>query len=66
MSTTSTTSEELLGPVGGDETGPLPVQGEIRARGYWEQVWRRFKRDRVAMASIVFLVLLIMAVYPGA
>ena len=43
-----------------------PVQGEIRARGYWEQVWRRFKRDRVAMASIAFLVLLIMAVYPGA
>ena len=38
----------------------------IRARGYWEQVWRRFKRDRVAIASIVFLVFLLIAVYPGA
>ena len=68
MSTTSTTSEELLGPVGGDELAPpaTDAQGEIRARGYWEQVWRRFKRDRVAMASIVFLVFLIIAVYPGA
>ena len=46
--------------------GGAPVHGEIRARGYWEQVWRRFKRDRVAMASIGFLVLLIIAVYPGA
>ncbi|HEY5873375.1 MAG TPA: hypothetical protein VIT46_09070, partial [Gaiellaceae bacterium] len=66
MTSTSTTSEELLGPLGGDETAAPPVHGEIRARGYWEQVWRRFKRDRVAMASIGFLVLLIIAVYPGA
>jgi peptide/nickel transport system permease protein len=48
----------------GAEMGELDV--EIRARGYWEQVWRRFRRDRVAIASIVFLVLLVLAVYPGA
>ena len=64
--TTSSASDELLGPLGGDETAAPPVHGEIRARGYWEQVWRRFKRDRAAMASIVFLVLLIIAAYPGA
>ena len=46
----------------GSELGEL----EIRARGYWEQVWRRFKRDKVALGSIVFLILLILAVYPGA
>ena len=40
--------------------------GEIKARGYWDQVWRRFKRDRVALASIGFLVLLILVSYPGA
>lgn len=38
----------------------------VKARGYWEQVWRRFKRDRVAIASIFFLVLLVIIVYPGA
>ena len=40
--------------------------GGVKARGYWEQVWRRFKRDKVAIASIVFLVLLVIVVYPGA
>jgi peptide/nickel transport system permease protein len=39
---------------------------DVRARGYWEQVWRRFKRDRVALASIVFLVLLVLVCFPGA
>ena len=40
--------------------------GDVRARGYWEQIWRRFKRDRVALASIGFLVLLVLLTYPGA
>ena len=38
----------------------------VKARGYWEQIWRRFKRDRIAIASIFFLVLLVLIVYPGA
>ena len=64
---TSTTSEELLGPVGDGLIAPPAMDGgQVRARGYWEQVWRRFKRDRVALTSIGFLVLLIIAVYPGA
>ena len=66
MTSTSTTTEELLGPVGDDMTAPPSGQGEVRARGYWEQVWRRFRRDRVALASIGFLVLLMLVVYPGA
>jgi len=39
---------------------------DVRARGYWEQVWRRFKRDRVALGSIFFLVFLVLVCYPGA
>jgi peptide/nickel transport system permease protein len=39
---------------------------DVKARGYWEQVWRRFKRDRVALASVVFLVLLVLVCFPGA
>jgi peptide/nickel transport system permease protein len=39
---------------------------EVRARGYWEQVWRRFKQDRMALVSIGFLVFLLLSVYPGA
>ena len=48
----------------GVELGALDA--EVRARGYWEQVWRRFRKDRVAIGSIVFLFLLVLAVYPGA
>jgi ABC-type dipeptide/oligopeptide/nickel transport system permease subunit len=48
------------------ELGDLEELGEIKARGYWDQVWRRFQRDRVAIASIGFLVLLVLVCYPGA
>jgi peptide/nickel transport system permease protein len=72
VSTTSQTPDELLGHEIGaadfasPEAAAASGQVEIRARGYWEQVWRRFRRDRVAVASIVFLVLLVIIVYPGA
>jgi peptide/nickel transport system permease protein len=45
---------------------PLEPTPEVEARGYWEQVWRRFKRDRIAIASIVFLIALVLACFPGA
>ena len=69
MSTTSQTPDEILGreiPEGDFIAAPEAGTGEVRARGYWEQVWRRFKRDRVAIASVIFLILLIVTVYPGA
>jgi peptide/nickel transport system permease protein len=33
----------------------------VEARGYWEQVWRRFRRDKVAIVSGLFVVLLVAA-----
>ncbi|HZP71747.1 MAG TPA: ABC transporter permease [Gaiellaceae bacterium] len=35
------------------------------ARGYWELVWIRFKRDRLAVASIYFIVFLFLAAFAG-
>jgi peptide/nickel transport system permease protein len=43
-----------------------PHAPAVKARGYWEQVWIRFKRDRVAIASIFFIVFLVFAAFPGA
>jgi peptide/nickel transport system permease protein len=40
--------------------------GAVKARGYWEQVWIRLKRDKVAIGSGVFIVLLILVCFPGA
>jgi len=40
--------------------------GAVRARGYWESVWRSFRRDRVAIAGGVTVVLLVAACFAGA
>jgi peptide/nickel transport system permease protein len=39
---------------------------EIRARGYWELVWRRFRRDKVAIGSGVFIIFLVFVAFAGA
>jgi peptide/nickel transport system permease protein len=47
----------------GVELGELE---DIKARGYWEQVWRRFKRDRVAIAGGIFIIFLFVTAFAGA
>jgi peptide/nickel transport system permease protein len=39
---------------------------DVKARGYWEQVWRRFRRDKVAIASGMFIILLFLVAFAGA
>jgi peptide/nickel transport system permease protein len=39
---------------------------DVRARGYWELVWVRFKRDKVAIASGIFIIILILIAFVGA
>ena len=38
----------------GGELGEITA---VRARGYWEQVWIRFKKDKVAIASGFVIIL---------
>jgi peptide/nickel transport system permease protein len=47
----------------GTELGELT---EVKARGYWEQVWRRFRRDKVAIAGGIFIILLFLTAFVGA
>lgn len=42
------------------------IQQGVKARGYWEQVWRRFRQDKVAIASGIFIVLLFAVAFAGA
>jgi peptide/nickel transport system permease protein len=71
MSTTEKPSDILgsqagLGAAVSAETGgELGELEAIRARGYWEQVWRRLRRDKVAIASAIFIVLLVFAAFFG-
>jgi peptide/nickel transport system permease protein len=55
-----------LGAAVATETGDFGGGEEIRARGYWELVWRRFKRDKVAIGSGVFIIFLIFVAFAGA
>jgi peptide/nickel transport system permease protein len=52
--------------VASESGGELGDLQEVQARGYWEQVWRRFRRDKVAIASAFFIVLLILIAFVGA
>jgi peptide/nickel transport system permease protein len=50
------------------ESGPHLGEGTepVRARSYWEQVWIRFRRDKVAMASGIFVIFLVfVAIFGG-
>jgi peptide/nickel transport system permease protein len=46
--------------------GELGELDDVKARGYWELVWRRFKRDKVAIASGFFIIFLILVAFIGA
>ena len=50
------------------ETGGALGEAEqqVRARGYWEQVWIRFRRDKVAIGSGIFIVFLFFTAFAGA
>jgi peptide/nickel transport system permease protein len=47
----------------GGELGEIQA---VKARGYWEQVWRRFSKDKVAIGSGVFIILLVFTAFAGA
>ncbi len=73
MSTPTREHEHGAAPLGTGLAASIALEADaelgpdaVVARGYWDQVWRRFKRDRIAIASIFFLILLVLVVYPGA
>jgi peptide/nickel transport system permease protein len=49
------------------ESGPELGEGTepVRARSYWEQVWIRLRRDKVAMASGFFIIFLVLVAAVG-
>ena len=48
------------------ESGAELGEIEIKARGYWEQVWRRFKHDKIAIGGGITIIFLILAAFIGA
>ena len=56
----------LAAEVALESGGSLGEVHSVRARGYWEQVWIRFRKDKVAIASGFVIILLLVAAFPGA
>jgi ABC-type dipeptide/oligopeptide/nickel transport system permease subunit len=53
--------------VGATQEGAGTVEGTgVEARGQWEQAWRRFRRDRVAVASGIAIIVIILVSFIGA
>jgi ABC-type dipeptide/oligopeptide/nickel transport system permease subunit len=42
-----------------------PASETVVARGVWEEFWRRFRRDRVALVSAIFLIVLTLLAFIG-
>jgi ABC-type dipeptide/oligopeptide/nickel transport system permease subunit len=47
------------------EAVPPDAAQAVKARGYWELVWIRFKRDRLALISVGFIVFLLLMAFVG-
>jgi peptide/nickel transport system permease protein len=66
------TEKEVLGG-GAGLAGAIAIESgtelgeiEIKARGYWEQVWRRFKKDKIAVLGGITIIFLILVAFIGA
>src|SRR5688572_14071229 len=56
----------LASVVAVESHGELGEIERVKARGYWEQVWLRFKRDKIAIAGGIFIVFLVLVAFVGA
>jgi peptide/nickel transport system permease protein len=51
-------------PIG--ELEPHAAAPDVQVRGYWNQVWRRFRRDRAALVAGGVIIVLLLAAFIGA
>ena len=67
VATTPQTTDVLVDgvPPGGNAAGG-EREHDFEARSYWNQVLRRFRRDRAAVVSLVFIVALVVVAFAGA
>jgi peptide/nickel transport system permease protein len=56
----------LASSVAAESHGELGTAAAVRARGYWEGVFMRFRRDKVAIAGGIYIVLVILIGFIGA
>jgi peptide/nickel transport system permease protein len=62
----TTERPDLVSSGAGLGAGEFPAEGAIRARGYWEGVWLRFRRDKFAIAGGIYIIFVVLAGFVGA
>ena len=60
----STIHEEISLPV--DTAGAVGGEAAVKARGYWEGVWLRLRRDKFALAGGAFIIFMFLVAFVGA
>ena len=63
MATEASTLDDAIAV---EAEGSLAEAEHVQARGYWDGVWRRFKRDKVAIAGGIFIIFLVIGAFAGA
>ena len=48
------------------ETMSVDAEMPVKARGYWEQIWRRLRADKLALVGGAFVILLFFVAFVGA
>jgi peptide/nickel transport system permease protein len=56
----------LASTIAAETHGELGELQDVKARGYWENVWLRFKRDKFAIGGGIYIVLLLLIGFVGA
>jgi peptide/nickel transport system permease protein len=56
----------LASTVAAETHGALGTEGQVRARGYWEGVWLRFRRDKFAIAGGFYILFVLFVGFVGA
>jgi ABC-type dipeptide/oligopeptide/nickel transport system permease subunit len=49
-----------------DAPSGFAAEGAVKARGYWELVWLRLKRDKLALAGGAFIIFMFLVAFAGA
>ena len=56
----------LASTVAAESHGEFGIEGAVRARGYWEGVFLRFRRDKFAIVGGIYVILLVLVGFIGA
>jgi peptide/nickel transport system permease protein len=62
----TTIESDFIDAESGEEHAAWHAEGEVKARGYWEGIWLRLKKDKLAIVGGIFIIILFVVAFAGA